>query len=233
MVNDLGGGVGGKGSSSSAADKVVEEIKANGGEAVANYDSVEFGEKIIKTAMDSFGRVDILLNNAGILRDISFQKMKQEDWDLIIKVHMTGTFSCSRAAWNIMRQQGYGRIINTASAAGLFGSFGQVNYSAAKLGIHGFTQALAKEGQKRNILVNTIAPLAASRMLETVMPPDVLANLKPALVIPLVAYLCHDTNKETGSIFEIGGGFAAKLRWQRAEVTLFSIVRELSSTQQR
>lgn len=143
--------------------------------------------------MDNFGRVDILINNAGILRDISFQKMKQEDWDIILKVHMTGTFSCSRAAWNIMRQQGYGRIINTASAAGLFGSFGQVNYSAAKLGIHGFSMALAREGEKKNIRVNTIAPLAASRMLETVMPPDVLANLKPALVAPLVGYLCHES----------------------------------------
>lgn len=160
---------------------------------MANYDSVEFGEKIIKTAMDNFGRVDILINNAGILRDISFQKMKKEDWDIIMKVHLNGTFSCSRAAWNIMREQGYGRIINTASAAGLFGSFGQVNYSAAKLGIHGFSLALAREGQKRNIHVNTIAPLAASRMLETVMPPDILANLKPSLVAPLVAYLCHDS----------------------------------------
>ncbi len=144
VVNDLGGAVTGQGGSSKAADKVVDEIKAKGGVAVANYDSVEFGDKIIKTAMDNFGRVDILINNAGILRDISFQKMKQEDWDIILKVHLTGTYSCSRAAWNIMREQGYGRIINTASAAGLFGSFGQVNYSAAKLGIHGFTMALAK-----------------------------------------------------------------------------------------
>lgn len=172
--------------------------------------------------MDAFGRVDILINNAGILRDISFQKMKQEDWDIIIKVHMTGTYSCSRAAWNIMREQGYGRIVNTASAAGLFGSFGQVNYSAAKLGIHGFSMALAKEGVKKNIHVNTIAPLAASRMLETVMPPDVLANLKPTLVVPLVAYLCHDSCKETGSVFEIGGGFCSKLRWQRAEVIYYN-----------
>lgn len=178
--------------------------------------------------MDNFGRIDILINNAGILRDISFQKMKQQDWDLIMKVHLTGTYSCSRAAWNIMREQNYGRIVNTASAAGLFGSFGQVNYSAAKLGIHGFTQALAKEGQKRNILVNTIAPLAASRMLETVMPPDVLDNLKPALVVPLVGYLTHDSNKEeTGSVFEIGGGFCAKLRWQRTEVNIL-IFREHS-----
>lgn len=220
VVNDLGSQVSGQGGSSKAADAVVNEIKSKGGIAVANYDSVEFGEKIIKTAMDNFGRVDILINNAGILRDISFQKMKQEDWDIILKVHMTGTYSCSRAAWNIMREQGYGRIVNTASAAGLFGSFGQVNYSAAKLGIHGFSMALAREGQKKNILVNTIAPLAASRMLETVMPPDVLANLKPSLVAPLVGYLSHDSCTENGSVFEIGGGFCAKLRWQRTEVII-------------
>jgi NAD(P)-dependent dehydrogenase (short-subunit alcohol dehydrogenase family) len=127
--------------------------------------------------------------------------MKKEDWDMILKVHLTGTFSCSRAAWNVMREQGYGRIVNTSSAAGLFGSFGQVNYSSAKLGLHGFTMALAREGEKRNIRVNSIAPLAASRMLETVMPPDVLANLKPSLVAPLVAYLCHDSCQETGSVF--------------------------------
>lgn len=188
---------------------------------MANYDSVEFGEKIIKTATDNYGKVDILINNAGILRDISFQKMKDLDWDLIMKVHMKGSYSCTRAAWNIMREQKYGRIINTASAAGLYGSFGQVNYSAAKLGLHGFTMALAREGEKRNIRVNTIAPLAASRMLETVMPPDVLANLKPALVVPLVAWLTHDSCEESGSVFEVGGGYAAKLRWQRTEGAFF------------
>jgi len=221
VVNDLGGSFTGTGKSSSAADKVVEEIKAKGGIAVANYDSVENGDRIIKTAVDNFGRVDILLNNAGILRDVSFQKMKDEDWDLIMKVHLYGTYKCSRAAWNIMREQGYGRIINTASAAGLFGSFGQVNYSAAKLGIHGFTLALAREGEKKNVLVNTIAPMAASRMLETVMPPDILANVKPQLVVPLVAYLSHETNKETGNVYEVGGGFVAKLRWQRSEGSFF------------
>lgn len=120
--------------------------------------------------------------------------MKDIDWELINKVHVYGAYKCTRAAWNYMREQGYGRIINTASAAGLFGAFGQVNYSTAKLALHGFTQALSKEGVKKNILVNTIAPLAASRMLETVMPPDVLANVKPELVVPLVAYLCHEKN---------------------------------------
>ncbi len=111
---------------------------------MANYDSVENGDKIIKTAIDNFGRIDILINNAGILRDVSFQKMKDQDWSLIMKVHLDGTYKCTRAAWNVMREQGYGRIINTSSAAGLFGSFGQANYSAAKLAVHGFTLALAK-----------------------------------------------------------------------------------------
>lgn len=127
--------------------------------------------------------------------------MKDEDWNLIFKVHVYGAYSCTKAAWNIMREQGFGRVINTSSAAGLFGSFGQVNYSAAKLALHGFTQALAKEGEKRNIRVNTIAPLAASRMLETVMPPDVLKLVNPSLVVPLVAYLAHDSCTENGSVF--------------------------------
>jgi NAD(P)-dependent dehydrogenase (short-subunit alcohol dehydrogenase family) len=139
--------------------------------------------------------------------------MSELDWDLIMKVHLKGTFSVSRAAWNIMRQQGFGRIVNTASASGLYGSFGQANYSAAKLGIHGFTQTLAKEGEKRNILTNTICPVAASRMTETVMPKEVLENLDPKYIIPLVAYLAHENCKENGGLFEVAGGFVAKLRW--------------------
>ena len=141
----------GEGKNTSAADLVVEEIKKKGGIAVANYDSVEFGDKIVQTALDCFGKIDILINNAGnfylklgILRDVSFQKMKDSDWDLIMKVHVFGAYKCARAAWNIMKNQKFGRIINTASAAGLFGNFGQVNYSTAKLALHGFTQALAK-----------------------------------------------------------------------------------------
>ena len=163
VVNDLGGNHTGLGYSTKAADVVVEEIKAKGGKAVANYDSVEFGEKIVKTAVDAFGKVDVLINNAGILRDVSFLKMKDEDWDLIMKVHMKGAYSCTKAVWNIMREQGYGRIINTSSGSGLYGSFGQSNYSAAKLGLHGLTMSLAKEGEKRNVRVNSIAPVAASR----------------------------------------------------------------------
>ncbi|KAF4984858.1 hypothetical protein FZEAL_11 [Fusarium zealandicum] len=217
VVNDLGGSSKGEGNSTKAADVVVNEIKAAGGKAVANYDSVENGERIIETAIKAFGRIDILLNNAGILRDVSFKNMKDEDWDLIIKVHVKGSYKCARAAWPYFRKQKYGRVINTASAAGLFGNFGQANYSAAKLAMVGFTETLAKEGLKYNIICNVIAPVAASRMTETIMPPDVLNNLKPDWVVPLVAVLVHKNNtQETGGIFEVGGGHVAKLRWERS-----------------
>ncbi|KAI1763657.1 NAD(P)-binding protein [Hypoxylon sp. FL1150] len=217
VVNDLGGSFKGEGNSTKAADVVVDEIKAAGGQAVANYDSVENGEKIIETAIKAFGRIDVLLNNAGILRDVSFKNMSDQDWDLVMKVHVRGSYKCARAAWPYFRKQKYGRVINTASAAGLFGSFGQANYSAAKLAMVGFTETLAKEGIKYNIIANAIAPIAASRMTETVMPPDVLENLKPDWVVPLVAVLVHKNNtSETGGIFEVGGGHVAKLRWERS-----------------
>lgn len=184
---------------------------------MANYDSVENGDRIIDTAIKAFGRIDILINNAGILRDVSFKNMKDEDWDLIFKVHVKGSYKCARAAWPYFRKQKYGRVINTASAAGLFGNFGQANYSAAKLAMVGFTETLAKEGIKYNIISNVIAPIAASRMTETVMPPDLLALMKPEWVVPLVAVLTHKSNtSETGAIFEVGGGHIAKLRWERA-----------------
>ncbi|KAK8218947.1 peroxisomal hydratase-dehydrogenase-epimerase [Phyllosticta capitalensis] len=218
VVNDLGGSFKGEGTSTKAADVVVDEIKKAGGKAVANYDSVENGDKIIETAIKAFGRVDILLNNAGILRDVSFKNMSDQDWDLINTVHVKGAYKCARAAWPHFRKQKYGRVINTASSAGLFGSFGQCNYSAAKLAQVGFTETLAKEGLKYNILANVIAPIAASRMTQTVMPPDMLENLKPEWVVPLVAVLVHPSNtEETGSIFEVGGGHVAKLRWERAK----------------
>ncbi|KAL4918684.1 hypothetical protein BDW62DRAFT_60859 [Aspergillus aurantiobrunneus] len=221
VVNDLGGSHKGEGKSNKAADVVVDEIRAAGGKAVANYDSVENGEGIIDTAIKNFGRVDVLINNAGILRDISFKNMKDQDWDLINKVHTYGAYKCARAAWPHFRKQKYGRVINTASAAGLFGNFGQANYSAAKLGQVGFTETLAKEGAKYNIIANVIAPIAASRMTATVMPPEVLDLLRPEWVVPLVAVLVHSSNtKESGSIFEVGGGHIAKMRWERAKGAL-------------
>ncbi|KAI1470656.1 NAD(P)-binding protein [Daldinia caldariorum] len=217
VVNDLGGSSKGDGNSTKAADVVVDEIKAAGGQAVANYDSVENGDKIIDTAIKAFGRIDILLNNAGILRDVSFKNMTDQDWDLVMKVHIRGSYKCARAAWPHFRKQKYGRVINTASAAGLFGSFGQANYSAAKMAMVGFTETLAKEGAKYNIISNVIAPIAASRMTQTVMPPEVLENLKPDWVVPLVAVLVHKSNtKENGGIYEVGGGHMAKLRWERS-----------------
>ncbi|MBZ0239000.1 MAG: SDR family NAD(P)-dependent oxidoreductase, partial [Deltaproteobacteria bacterium] len=229
VVNDLGGGFTGDGKSTSAADKVVDEIKAAGGTAVANYDSVENGDAIVKTAVDAFGTIDIVINNAGILRDVSFQKMSQQDWDLIYKVHVLGSFKVTYAAWPIMRDKGFGRIVMTSSAAGIYGNFGQANYSMAKLGLHGFAQTLALEGRKRNILVNTIAPIAGSRMTETVMPPNLLEALKVEYVTPLVLRLCHEKNEDTGGLFEVGGGFMGKLRWERSEGKSFRLGRAITA----
>ncbi|MGB1580721.1 MAG: SDR family oxidoreductase [Nevskiales bacterium] len=223
VINDLGGSVHGEGASSSAADAVVDEIKAAGGEAVANYDSVTDGDKIVQTAMDSFGSVDIVINNAGILRDVSFHKMTEADWDAVMAVHVKGAFSVTHAAWPVMRDKEYGRVVMTASAAGIYGNFGQTNYSCAKLGLHGFAQALAVEGRGKNIHVNSIAPVAASRMTETIMPPEVLAKLTPEYVSPLVAWLCHESCDETGGIFEVGAGFIAKLRWERTRGQYFDL----------
>ncbi|KAK9236024.1 hypothetical protein V1525DRAFT_408284 [Lipomyces kononenkoae] len=221
VVNDLGSTSKGEGHSSKAADIVVEEIKKAGGKAVANYDSVEFGDRIIETAIKAFGSVHVLINNAGILRDISFKNMKDADWDLIQLVHLKGAFKTTKAAWPVFRKQKFGRVINTASAAGLYGSFGQANYSAAKLGLVGFTETLAKEGAKYGILANVIAPMAASRMTQTIMPEDLLSMLQPEWIVPLVGYLAYKDTEETGGIFEAGAGFVSKLRWERSQGALF------------
>jgi 3-hydroxyacyl-CoA dehydrogenase/3a,7a,12a-trihydroxy-5b-cholest-24-enoyl-CoA hydratase len=228
IVNDLGGSHTGEGKSSSAADKVVAEIKDKGGEAIANYDSVEDGDKIVKTAIDAFGKIDIIINNAGILRDVTFQKMTQADWDLVYRVHVLGAFRVTHAAWNHMRDAGYGRIVNTASASGIYGNFGQSNYAMAKLGLHGFTQTLALEGKRKNIIVNTIAPTAGSRMTETVMPAALVDALRPELVSPLVAKLVHESNEDTGGLYEVGGGFFAKLRWERSAGKTFRLGRQVA-----
>eukprot|EP01125_Pyxidicula_operculata_P001197 TRINITY_DN11135_c0_g1_i1.p1 TRINITY_DN11135_c0_g1~~TRINITY_DN11135_c0_g1_i1.p1 ORF type:complete len:428 (-),score=120.56 TRINITY_DN11135_c0_g1_i1:56-1339(-) len=234
VVNDLGGGVKGDGSGSTrAADLVVEEIRKAGGVAVANYDSVEFGDKIIKTAIDNFGRVDIVVNNAGILRDVSFAKMTDNDWDLIHKIHLRGSYSVTKAAWPYMRDQNYGRVIFVSSAAGIYGNIGQANYSAAKLGLHGLSQTLAIEGKSKNIFVNTIAPVAGSRMTETVLPPNILAALKPEFVAPLVAFLTSEQSQETGGLYEVGAGFVSKLRWERTLGVNFPLDQVLTPEQIR
>ena len=228
VVNDLGGSTSGEGKSSSAADRVVAEIKEAGGEAVANYDSVEDGEAIVKTAMDAWGRVDILVNNAGILRDKSFKNMTDADWDIIFRVHNLGAYKVTKAAWPMMNEQGYGRVIFTSSAAGIYGNFGQTNYSSAKLSLVGFANTLALEGQRKNILVNTIAPVAASRLTEGLLPPAVFDALKPEYVSPLVAYLCSEESDTTGALYEVGGGLYTSLRWERTKGKVFRLGREVT-----
>lgn len=229
VVNDLGGSAFGDGASKSAADLVVEEIIAAGGEAVANYDSVTDGDKIVQTAMDNFGRVDVVINNAGILRDKSFAKMTEDDWDLVYQVHVKGAFKVSHAAWPYMREAEYGRLIFTASAAGIYGNFGQANYSMAKLGLHGLSQTLAMEGQKSNILVNTIAPIAGSRLTETILPPPLVEQLKPEFVTPLVVKLCDENSQETGGLYEVGAGWIGKLRWERTKGVGFNLGEQLTA----
>lgn len=231
VVNDLGGGATGGGKSSAAADQVVAEIKAAGGEAVANYDSVEDGAKIVQQALDTWKRIDVVVNNAGILRDTSFQKMTQDDWDLIYRVHVLGSYRVTKAAWDHMREAGFGRIVFTASAAGIYGNFGQANYSMAKLGLVGLSNTLAIEGKKKNVFANTIAPIAGSRLTETILPKEITDALRPEYVSPLVAWLCHESCEENGGLFEVGGGLYAKLRWERTEGKVFKLGRPMTIEQ--
>eukprot|EP00794_Sanderia_malayensis_P013874 gene13874-15322_t len=221
VVNDLGGTTDGSEKTSVAADQVVEQIKANGGQAVANYDSVEDGDKIVKTAIDAFGRLDILVNNAGILRDRSFARMSDLDWSLIQKVHMTGAYKVTKAAWPHFKSQNFGRVIMTSSAVGIYGNFGQANYSAAKLGLVGLCNTLAIEGAKNNIFCNVVAPLAGSRLTENVLPKEFFNLLKPDYIAPFVLYLCHESCQENGALFETAAGWASRLRWQGTKGTQF------------
>jgi len=213
VVNDLGGNIDGTGGDASAAQKVVDEIKAAGGEAVADHNSVatpEGGAAIVKTAVDTFGRVDIVVNNAGILRDKSFHNMSPDLMNPVFDVHLKGAFHVTQPAWVLMREQGYGRIISTSSAAGIFGNFGQTNYGAAKLGLVGFTRVLAVEGAKYNIKANAIAPLALTRMTEDLM--GALADkLDPSQVSPIVAWLAHEDCPVTGQVYSVGGGRVANV----------------------
>jgi NAD(P)-dependent dehydrogenase (short-subunit alcohol dehydrogenase family)/acyl dehydratase/putative sterol carrier protein len=210
VVNDYGGARDGSGDGSATpADKVVEEIKALGGEAVANYDNVatvEGGENIVKTALDAFGTVDILINNAGILRDKSFVKMAPENWHTVIDVHLKGAYNVTRPAFAVMKEKGYGRILLTTSAAGLYGNFGQTNYTAAKMGLVGLMNTLKLEGEKYGIKVNTIAPVAASRLTEDILPPDFIDKLKPELVAPMSLYLVSETCPVSGNVHNAGMG---------------------------
>jgi NAD(P)-dependent dehydrogenase (short-subunit alcohol dehydrogenase family) len=212
VVNDLGGAVTGEGSSARAADAVVQQITDLGGEAIANYDSVaepESGAAIVQAAVDAFGAVDIVVNNAGILRDKSFAKLSAEEVDAVIDVHLRGAFNVSRPAFSVMKERGYGRFVHTSSNSGILGNFGQANYGAAKAGLVGLSNVLAIEGMKYDIRSNVIAPIAMTRMTE-----DLLGAFSefvdPAQVMPMVVYLCSEQNEFTHEIFSAGGGRYAR-----------------------
>ena len=209
VVNDLGGARDGTGAGHSMADQVVAEIKDGGGRAVANYDSVADAAgaaNIVKTALDEFGKIDGIVSNAGILRDGTFHKMTDEAWDSVLKVHLYGGYNVIRAAWPHFREQSYGRIVVATSTSGLYGNFGQANYSAAKLGLVGLINTLAQEGAKYNIKSNALAPIAATRMTEDILPPELFQKLTPDYVAPVVGYLCSEEVPDTGSVFIVGGG---------------------------
>jgi NAD(P)-dependent dehydrogenase (short-subunit alcohol dehydrogenase family) len=215
VVNDLGGKVDGSGGSSEAALKVVEEIKAAGGEAIANGASVADragAESIVADAISKWGRVDVVINNAGILRDKSFSKMEIEDFELVLKVHLFGAAYVTKAAWPHMNTQKYGRVVMTTSSSGLYGNFGQSNYGAAKLGMIGMMNSLKIEGAKNNIRINAIAPVAATRMTEGLgIPEEVMKQLKPELITPAVVFLSSE-EAPTGMIIEAGAGYYSKVQ---------------------
>ena len=214
VVNDLGSAVDGSGGSSDAANAVVEEIKAEGGEAIANGASVADQQgvsKMVAGTMDKWGRIDILVNNAGILRDKSFANMSEEELSLIIDVHLKGTFFVTQAAFKVMKENSYGRIVNVASPSGLFGNFGQSNYGAAKMGIVGLTNVLAIEGAKYNIKVNVIAPTAYTRMTEALLPEDVGKLFSAELVTPMVSYLASEACEPSHEIFGVAAGRFARI----------------------
>jgi NAD(P)-dependent dehydrogenase (short-subunit alcohol dehydrogenase family) len=213
VVNDLGGAIDGTGSDKGAAERVVDEIKAAGGEAVADTNSVatvEGGAGIVQTALDAFGRVDIVVNNAGILRDKSFHNMTPDLWAPVVDVHLNGAYYVTSAAWPHMREQSYGRVVSTASGAGIFGNFGQANYGAAKMALVGFSRVLAVEGAKYNIKANVIAPVAKTRMTEDLLGP-IGDKLEPRYVAPVVTYLAHETCEPTGRVFSVAGGRVAEI----------------------
>jgi NAD(P)-dependent dehydrogenase (short-subunit alcohol dehydrogenase family) len=212
LVNDLGGSIDGSGGSSSAAQSVVDEIRALGGEALANGASVtdfEAVQAMVQQAIDTWGRVDILVNNAGILRDKSFAKMEMADFQLVMDVHLMGAAHCCKAVWPHMQTQNYGRIVMTTSSSGLYGNFGQSNYGAAKMAQVGLMQTLSIEGAKHNIHVNALAPTAATRMTAGLMPEAILAALKPEAVVPAMLVLAHRSAPTRTILCAGAGGFEA------------------------
>jgi NAD(P)-dependent dehydrogenase (short-subunit alcohol dehydrogenase family) len=213
VVNDVGGAVDGTGGDAGPAQQVVDEIKAKGGEAVADTNSVatpEGGEAIVQTALDAFERIDIVVNNAGILRDKAFHNLTPDLVDPVIDVHLRGAFYVTRPAWVHMREQNYGRVIVTASSAGILGNFGQANYGAAKMGLVGLAHVLAQEGGRYNIKANAVAPIAATRMTREIFG-DLADRLDPALVSPVVAWLAHEDCPVSGHTYSVGGGRVARV----------------------
>jgi len=213
VINDLGGSVSGEGGDAGPAQRVAQEINDAGGEAVADGNSVsspEGGAAIVQTAIDSFGRVDIVINNAGILRDKTFHNMTPELLNPVLDVHLKGAFYVTQPAWLHMREQGYGRVVNTSSNSGILGNFGQSNYGAAKMGLVGFTRVLAAEGAKYNIKANAIAPVAKTRMTEELLG-GVGDKLDPGLVSPIVAWLAHEDCPVSGEIYSAAGGRIARM----------------------
>jgi NAD(P)-dependent dehydrogenase (short-subunit alcohol dehydrogenase family) len=213
VVNDIGGAVDGTGGDAGPAQQVVDEIKAAGGEAVADTNSVatpEGGEAIVQTALDAFGKIDIVVNNAGILRDKSFHNMTPDLVDPVIDVHLRGAFYVTQPAWVHMREQQYGRVIVTASSAGILGNFGQANYGAAKMGLVGLAHVLAQEGERYNIKANAISPIAGTRMTREIFG-DLTEKLDPALVSPVVTWLAHEDCPVSGHTYSVGGGRVARV----------------------
>lgn len=220
VVNDLGGNVAGAGKSRSMADETAALIREKGGEAVVDDSSVETmdgASRMVSAALETFGRLDIVINNAGILRDTSFKKQTTEDWQRVLDVHLTGSRNVTKAAWDVFCERKYGRVVMTSSASGLYGNFGQTNYGAAKLGLIGLMASLKEEGQKYDIKINAIAPMARSRMTESILPPEMLEKLDPRFVSPVVAYLASESCAVNGQCWAVGGGYVSRVAIVEAE----------------
>jgi NAD(P)-dependent dehydrogenase (short-subunit alcohol dehydrogenase family) len=236
VVNDLGGARDGSGSGTTMADAVVTEITEAGGQAVASYDSVtseEGGAAVVRTALEAFGRIDGVVSNAGILRDVAFHKMTTQQWDAVLQVHLHGTYHVVRAAWPYFREQGHGRIVVATSNTGLYGNFGQANYGAAKLGMVGLINSLAIEGRKYNILANAIAPQAATRMTEDIAPAELLAKLPAAHVAPVVGHLLTDEFADSGTVVVVGGGLCTRVQLFESKGITFTDVPTIEQVGER